>query len=157
MRTIEGHPGDLMKRIYVSTMTNEKGQRGFASFFEAVLTTKEGSALWHCSAGKDRTGIAAALLLHVLGASPDDIMEDYLASNRFLESHTQEIMDALAAHHLADRLDESVRVLNSVRPDFLQAAMDAACSVSGNLDAYLEQVLHVTPEKQETLRARYLA
>ena len=70
---------------------------------------------------------------------------------------TQEIMDALAAHHLADRLDESVRVLNSVRPDFLQAAMDAACSVSGNLDAYLEQVLHVTPEKQETLRARYLA
>ena len=102
-------------------------------------------------------GIAAALLLHVLGASPDDIMEDYLASNRFLESRTQEIMDALAAHRLADRLDESVRVLNSVRPDFLQAAMDAACSVSGNLDAYLEQVLHVTPEKQETLRARYLA
>ena len=98
MLTIEGHPGDLMKRIYVSTMTNEKGQRGFASFFEAVLTTKEGSVLWHCSAGKDRTGIAAALLLHVLGASDDDIMEDYLASNRFLESRTQEIMDALAAH-----------------------------------------------------------
>ena len=156
LRAVQDDPAQIMRDIYERMVLDEASQRGFASFFDDVLDTQEGTVLWHCTIGKDRAGLAAMLLLHVLGASPDDIMEDYLASNRFLESHTQEIMDALAAHHLADRLDESVRVLNSADPRFLQAALDVIDREFGGLDAYVEKALGITDEKRDALRARYL-
>ena len=156
IREVEGNPASIMERVYVSTVLDERGQHGFARFFDAVLATEQGSVLWHCSAGKDRTGMAAALLLWVLGASDEDIMADYLASNRYLQNRTEEILNALASHGLAGKLDSSVRVLNSVRPDFLLAARDAAVKHYGSVDAYLERALNVTPVKREVLRARYL-
>lgn len=44
----------------------------------------EGATLFHCTAGKDRTGFGAFLLLHVLAVAPTTIKEDYLATNRYL-------------------------------------------------------------------------
>ena len=45
-------------------------------------------ALIHCNHGKDRTGVAVAITLRALGVPPETVMEDYLLSNKFLESET---------------------------------------------------------------------
>ena len=156
LRTMQKNPASIMEEVYERMMLDEQSQRGFAQFFDDVLATGEGSVLWHCTIGKDRAGLAAALLLHVLGAPREAIERDYLATNDYVQSETQNIMDALASFGVADKLDKSIHVINSADPRFLQAAFDAVEREYGSLDAYVHDQLGVTDEKRHALRERYL-
>ena len=69
LRAVQDDPAQIMMDIYERMVLDEASQRGFASFFDDVLDTPDGAVLWHCTIGKDRAGLAAMLLLHVLGAS----------------------------------------------------------------------------------------
>lgn len=156
LRTVQKNPAGMMEEVYESMMLDEQSQRGFTQFFDDVLATDEGSVLWHCTIGKDRAGLAAALLLHVLGAPREAIERDYLATNSYVGSETQNIMDALASFGLGDKLDKSIHVINSADPRFLKAAFDAVEKHYGSLDAYVRDQLNVTDEKRDALRERYL-
>lgn len=156
LRTVQKDPASIMVDVYERMMLDETSQRGFAQFFDDVLATEEGSVLWHCTIGKDRAGLAAALLLHVLGVERKAIEQDYLATNRYVESETQNIVDALASFGVGDKLDKSIHVINSADQRFLQAAYDAVEQHYGSLDAYVRGQLQVTDEKRDALRARYL-
>ena len=59
----------------------------FAEFFDLLLASPE-PTVFHCTAGKDRTGVAAALLLHALGATREEILRDYLLTNERLKPPT---------------------------------------------------------------------
>ena len=139
LRAVQDDPAQIMMDIYERMVLDEASQRGFASFFDDVLDTPDGAVLWHCTIGKDRAGLAAMLLLHVLGASHEDILRDYEATNRYVASRTEDIMDALATYHLAGKLDKSIQVINAADPRFLQAALDAIDREFGGLDAYVEK------------------
>ena len=156
LRAVQDDPAQIMMDIYERMVLDEASQRGFASFFDDVLDTPDGAVLWHCTIGKDRAGLAAMLLLHVLGSSHEDILRDYEATNRYVASRTEDIMDALATYHLAGKLDKSIQVINAADPRFLQAALDAIDREFGGLDAYVEKALGITDEKRDALRARYL-
>lgn len=156
LRTLQKDPASIMETVYESMVLDEQSQRGFASFFDDVLATEEGSVLWHCTVGKDRAGLAAAFLLQALGVPREAIERDYLATNRYVESEAQSIMDTLASHGLAGKLDKSIHVINSADPRFLQAAFNAVEREYGSLDAYVRDQLGVTDEKRDALRARYL-
>ncbi|GAC1543539.1 MAG: tyrosine-protein phosphatase [Ramlibacter sp.] len=119
----------------------------FAEFFALLLASPE-PTVFHCTAGKDRTGFAAALMLHVLGATRDEVMRDYLLTNQRLKppSFVWKGLDP----HLA-------RVLWGVRPQFLQAAFDAVDSDWGGLDAFVERALHVGASERQRLRQLYLS
>lgn len=145
------------KRFFAELMKNEPPVGGFSLGESSAELPAAGSVLWHCSAGKDRAGLATVLLLHVLGVPYEAILDDYLATNGYTESRTQEILDALAAYGMAGKLDDSVRVLNSADERFLRAALDAVDKRYGSLDAYVHEALCVTPEKQEALQAKFLA
>ena len=158
LRALKKNPAGVMEDVYERLILDEKSQRGYARFFDDVLDAgaNEGSILWHCTVGKDRAGLAAALLLHALGVPRDVVMADYLATNRHVASHAQDIADALAAHGLAGKFDEGIRVLNSADPRFLEAAFSAAERSFGSLDDYLRDALCVTDEKRAALRDCYL-
>ncbi|MEA5019797.1 MAG: tyrosine-protein phosphatase [Gordonibacter sp.] len=156
LRQVQSDPAKIMMDIYPRMLLDEASQRGFTLFFDHVLAAEEGSVLWHCTIGKDRAGLATMLLLHVLGASPEAIMEDYKVTNRYIASRTQEIMDALAAYHLVGKLDDSIHVINSADPRFLDAAINAVHHEFGSLDAYVEKALDITSDKRAELRSRYL-
>ncbi|RDB64453.1 protein-tyrosine-phosphatase [Gordonibacter sp. 28C] len=156
LRAVQDNPAQIMMDIYERMVLDEASQRGFASFFDDVLATEEGSVLWHCTIGKDRAGLATMLMLHVLGASRDDIMKDYQATNRYVASRTEDIANALATYHLAGKLDASIQVINSADPRFMQAALDAIEKEYGGLDAYVERAVGVSGEKKASLREQYL-
>lgn len=156
LRTLKKNPASIMEDVYERLILDEESQRGYTQFFDDVLATEEGAVLWHCTVGKDRAGLATALLLHALGTPRDVIMTDYLATNRHVEPHPQEVMDALASHGLAGKLDDSIHVLNSADPRFLEAAFAAAEREFGSLDAFLREALNLTDDKRATLRERYL-
>jgi protein-tyrosine phosphatase len=101
----------------------------------------------HCTAGKDRTGFASALILHALGVSDDLIAEDYLLTNRFYRR------DPSASSELPE---EVAQVLASVEASFLAAAFDAISADFGDLYSYLRDGLGLGARERATLAARYL-
>jgi protein-tyrosine phosphatase len=101
----------------------------------------------HCTAGKDRTGFASALILHALGVPEDLIAEDYLLTNRFYRRDPSAGTD----------LPEDVRLaLTSVDASFLAAAFEAIRDGYGDLEAYLSDGLALAACDRATLEACYL-
>jgi protein-tyrosine phosphatase len=101
----------------------------------------------HCTAGKDRTGFACALILHALDVPDDVIAEDYLLTNRFYRR------DATAAAELP----EDVRAaIGSVEASYLEAGFEAVRTEYGDLETYLRDGLKLGPAQRTELKARYL-
>jgi protein-tyrosine phosphatase len=101
----------------------------------------------HCSAGKDRTGFACALILHALGAPDEVIAEDYLLTNRYYRRDLNATTD----------LPDEVRiVLASVEASFLAAAFEAVAAEYGNLENYFGDGLGLGPRERAALEACYL-
>ncbi|MBK0394212.1 tyrosine-protein phosphatase [Ramlibacter algicola] len=119
--------------------------RRFAEFFELLLASDE-PTVFHCTAGKDRTGMAAALVLHALGATREEILRDYLLTNDRLKPPT--IAWKGLEPHVA-------RVLWGVQPAFLQAAFDAVEHDWGDVDTFLARALGVGDAQRARLRTLY--
>ena len=100
----------------------------------------------HCTAGKDRTGFACALILHALGVPEDVIAEDYLLTNRFYRRPTTS----------SDLPDDVRQVLGSVESSFLAAAFDAISADYGNLESYFSDGLGLGASERARLETRYL-
>jgi protein-tyrosine phosphatase len=101
----------------------------------------------HCTAGKDRTGFACALILHTLGVSSDVIAEDYLLTNHYYRRDPNN----------GSELPEDVKnVLGTVRASFLDAAFEAIDADYGDLETYLRDGLGLGQAERASLEARYL-
>src|ERR1700744_3483976 len=101
----------------------------------------------HCTAGKDRTGFACALILHALGVPADVIAGDYLLTNRYYRR------DPSSSNDLPDDVRQ---VLGSVEASFLAAAFDAIRADYGDLQQYFRDGLGLGAAERATLQARYL-
>lgn len=156
LKAIKSDPVKLMSELYPKMLLSEQGRLGYRKFFEVLLDAQEGSVLWHCSAGKDRAGLATVLLLMALGVSWIDIKADYLATNKYMASKTEQLLTLLADHGIADELEENVHLLNSADLRFLYAGIDAAVAEYGSIDGYFNDALGVTADKIDVLRTKYL-
>jgi protein-tyrosine phosphatase len=104
-------------------------------------------AVFHCTAGKDRTGFAAALVLLALGVPREEVLHDYLLTNIYYS----------AVRPLGSALPEAVLdVLYGVQEAFLLAAFEAAEQDCGSLWAWLSRRAGVGTAERERLAARYL-
>jgi len=121
--------------------------------FHAAVTGR-GGLLVHCAIGKDRTGVATALLLEALGATRQVVMEDYLASNAAKGA----IYAALAARnaHRAPPPVAIVAPLIAADPAYLHAFWAWVDTRHGNTAGYLASALGVGAGEIGALRARWL-
>ncbi len=134
----------LMEDLYLRLVDVESAR--FAQWFEHLLGDDTPQVI-HCTAGKDRTGLAAALLLRALGVPQHVVEADYLLTN------THYRRPAAPDRRVPD---EALAVLWSVRPSFLHAALDRIDTHHGGLDAYLQQRLHLGAPERARLAALYL-
>ncbi|MFQ6577256.1 tyrosine-protein phosphatase [Enterococcus casseliflavus] len=138
---------EQMKKVYRHFVESDYARQQYRQFFDHVIANAEGegATLFHCTAGKDRTGFGAFLLLHVLAVAPTTIKEDYLATNRYLAPMTQ---------HLPQELLTAITVLMSAKESFLDESLAAIDQHFGSVDQYLLQGLGVTKEEQAYLNAQ---
>jgi protein-tyrosine phosphatase len=130
----------LMRRAYAAYALECGAQ--FRGLFDLLLEDGRTPLLFHCSAGKDRTGFATALLLSALGVSWDVVMQDYLATNDIWPGDPR----------LAEELPPAVAAqLLRVAPDYLQAGFAAAKREYGSIDRYMERVLGLAPRQRDRL------
>jgi len=139
-RTVE-----LMQETYRSFVRNSAAR--FARFFQLLLTCQT-PLVFHCTAGKDRTGWAAAVLLSALGVDEENVLQDYLLSNQLYIPPSMGNNTLLPAH-----------VLNAfwcVQPSYLHAALEAVRTDFGSMQNYLRDALAVNSAARQQLAARYL-
>ena len=141
-----------MVRLYASMPWRPVLVGTYRLYFDA-LASDDGSSLLHCLAGKDRTGLAAALTHHLLGVHPDDAMADYLLTNS--AGNIERRIEAGARHVRSgfgrDMDMDAVRTLMSVDAEFLDTAFAAIRAQHGSIEAYAEDVLGVSPEMTERM------
>lgn len=118
----------------------------YARFFRHLLDHST-PLVFHCTAGKDRTGFAAALLLGALGVSRDDILHDYLLTNQLYVRSP--LVEARGPKHVMD-------VLWSVQPAFLEAAFATIEQDFGGLPRYLEGPMGLGPRELQQLQGALL-
>jgi protein-tyrosine phosphatase len=118
----------------------------FKRLFELMLAHAE-PLVFHCTYGKDRTGLAAVLVLHSLGVDAATIRHDYLLTNQLLQPAP------LPGKVLTPKAQQ---VLLGVQADFLEAALNTIDASFGGMGAYLEQALGLDSTKRLALRNAYL-
>lgn len=119
----------VMAQVYAGYIETHADR--FADFLRLLADTGDGHAVvFHCSAGKDRTGFAAALLLAALGADRDAITRDYLRSNA----------DWIPPHDLAEVAPHRMPLLRVDLP-YLEAAFDALHRMHGGAEAFAGSAL----------------
>lgn len=109
--------------------------------------------LFHCTAGKDRTGVGAALLLSALGVDRATILKDYAATNTYWQGNRTEVVQRMVK---AGMDKESVKHMLLANPAYLQRMFDAIDQQFGSMDSFLAQQMELTPKKLTALRNKYL-
>ncbi|KIC46021.1 hypothetical protein RA28_10350 [Ruegeria sp. ANG-S4] len=131
----------------------------YRDLFEVLLRQPEGEAvLYHCSGGKDRTGVATALVLSALGVAREDIKSDFMMSNALkdADNKAEQIAKEVNATHGTQMTAAAVWPTLGVRESYLDEFYDSVAKRYGSVDGYLRQGLGLTDEDFANLKKRYL-
>ena len=141
---------EAMMRRSAAGLVRER-RRPYAGFLAALAEPESVPALFHCSAGKDRAGWAASVVLLALGVDEHEVVEQYLLSNRAAE-------DILARTRGSTResWSELLRPLLEVRRGYVEASFEAMHSEWGGFDGYLREGLGIGAAQREQLRENLL-
>ncbi len=123
----------------------------FRKFVHSVLDAQGTPVLWHCTAGKDRTGFAAAILLRILGVPQDTVMADYMASRQpALEARNKELL--MLRLFKGEDVAEKISVLLGVEQDWLEAGFEEIDETWGSFDNYVSEGLQLSAADIQRLR-----
>lgn len=123
----------------------------YALFLKALAREDHVPALFHCSAGKDRAGWAGSVVLLSIGVPEDQVIEQYLLSNRAGD----EIIER--QRQVGNEFwHEALAPLVGVREEYIRSSFQAVAEDWGDFDTYLAEGLGVTAEEREALRNNLL-
>ena len=123
----------LLLNFYTDLVLSDNAITEYSKFFEILQNPDNNAVIYHCTAGKDRTGVATMLILEALNVDRATIEEDYLLSNEFLKTKYEGYISQNPA--LAD--------LFLVRPEYLENAINAINLKYDSVLNYLKTVLKV--------------
>ena len=142
-----------MADVYRQLVTSKTAQAAYRTMFERFADPMMLPGVFHCTAGKDRTGWAAAVFLSIMGVPRDVIMADYLDSNAMLVLKNQR--QAAAIPDAAMRA--AMEPLMGVRAAYLDAAFDQVSKSFGTMEKYVTEGLGLDVRTLTLLRRLYSA
>lgn len=134
-------------------------QDSFKTMLNEIAALDDGSGLlFHCSAGKDRTGFGAALILACLNVDRESIIEDYLLTGKYFkpDSESKRLTEKYAQYGFADVDPLIIRPMLEVRAEYISEAFRAIDEHYNSIDSYLESVYELSSEDLEAFRAKLL-
>jgi protein tyrosine/serine phosphatase len=131
------------------SFVSDAGMRSQFNTLFNELASADGAALFHCTAGKDRTGWTAAVLLSIAGVDSGTIMSNYLATNDYTAARVAATLAAMPPSMAA-----VYGPLLGVQASYLQAGLDEVTAEYGSMDNYLKQGLGLSQETIYVLRGK---
>ncbi|MBP5470274.1 MAG: tyrosine-protein phosphatase [Candidatus Riflebacteria bacterium] len=129
------------------------------------MQEKNKAILWHCSAGKDRTGFATIIVLELLEVSRNVILEDYLYSNKCVEDKKLRTLDLIKKHNIDIDVNNSEKIsvfhktldyLSTVREEYISSLYDKVKELYGDFDGLINKGLKITDKHRYQLKDLYL-
>ncbi|MFB4304782.1 tyrosine-protein phosphatase [Actinomadura sp. GTD37] len=144
--------GEFMALTYRGFIHDTDSRKQFADTLRRIASSP-GPVLYHCTEGKDRTGVMSAILLTLLGVDKTQVYDDYMRSNKELAAKNEEELAELAKYGIDPALIEPFL---TVRESYLDTAFDQIKRDYGTFDAFLAKGLGIDAATQKALRARLL-
>lgn len=148
--------GLIGPQMYSMYLLGERGKKAYKDFFRLLIEvdSETSAVLWHCTDGKDRAGLAAALLLVALGADMKTIMDDYMLTNVY---NAQKI-DAIKSKYsdcAQEKLDAMIFAGGGVIDSYLINAFSSINKQFGSLEGYLTDGLGLNCSDLILLREKF--
>lgn len=144
-----------MTGMYRQLISDPVAIYGTQKFFKQLIAANGDPVLWHCTSGKDRTGIEAYLLMCALGVSEDVARAEYLNTNVFMEGKAQANYDKAYKYTHSKWIATEFYKYEGVSESWLDVALTVMARYGG-VDAYLRDVIKLTDDDFAALRAIYL-
>ncbi len=157
-------PNDFTKIINMSKEEIEKIMEGiyrefahsdgYSEFIKSILEQKNPKFMFHCTAGKDRTGVAGIIIMKILNFNDEHILEEYLKIDQnFVEILKQKMAED---YKLEKDIIKKLEPFLTVKENFISAYLDEVNKQYGTFDKYIEEKLKITSEQIKTFNEIYL-
>ncbi|MDO9491028.1 tyrosine-protein phosphatase [Acetobacterium sp.] len=148
--------GTISDTMYSDLVMDTYGQNAYHEFFQKLLAHKDGAFLFHCAGGKDRTGVAAVLLLSALGVDRNTIMEDFILTNDFNAKNIAYVVSAAEKKTSDVKILEGVKAAVGADPNYMEKMFEAIDEKYGSMDVFLKEEIGLTDKDIAKLKDRYL-
>lgn len=150
-----GYPYDkFFMKIYEDFATKKKSHKAYRGFFDYLLANDDGAILWHCTSGKDRTGIATILLLKILGCDDETLYAEHEKTNEFAIT---QLNDYLQKHPSINVIEKNYRECQFIaKRSFLEHFFHIVNKNYGGLDNFISNIIGITNKEKDILKKRYL-
>ncbi|MCL2170193.1 MAG: tyrosine-protein phosphatase [Defluviitaleaceae bacterium] len=144
-----------MLAVYEAFVDDPTALQAFGRFLH-TLADAPGPVLFHCFAGKDRTGFAAALILKILGVSMECVMKDYMLT---VEERKEDNARHIAQYRekgMSEEQLEGLEIAYTVQPLFLESTFEKINEKFGDFDNFIKKGLGASQDLLEKLKEKYL-
>lgn len=141
-----------MRDMYRNIISDPACQESFHKILETIIHHRDGAILWHCTAGKDRCGLTTMFLLSMLGVEEEEIIQDYLLTNRDSLKQARKYYLLIRIFKRDKELAKKVYDAYAAKRSYIEAALDEIEVKFGGMDAYIRQQLKITDEEIAVLR-----
>ena len=144
-----------MSNIYRKLISSDQAIEEYKKFLELVKNS-DGSIIYHCTQGKDRTGIATAIILMALGIDEEAIKRDYLNYNKAHKLKRLAIFIGMTIVFFSVRKAIALHDLLIARIEYINAAFDEIKAKYGSINNYLHKTLGLSDADISSLKSKYL-
>jgi protein-tyrosine phosphatase len=148
-----GRAAAMFHKVYIDLVSLPSARSGYSEMFTEIADPDNLPALFHCTTGKDRTGWAAAAVLMLLGVPDEEIMQDYLASNKYILPEYQALIDKYTSAGVEKDILLSIL---GVRQEYLETSLKEMHDKFGSVEEYFSKGLDIGAAGQQALRERFL-
>ncbi len=151
------NPETVMMHLYQQFVLNYDSQNELARFFQILIhNNPENGVLWHSAFGKDRSGIASALLLSALGVSRKQIVSEYMKSDNCLQEEIAYLSRLLKLRDASLKAEENLLTVMNPRESYLKSAFNAIDTHYESMERYLRHAMCLSAENLNKLKEKYL-
>ncbi len=149
-----GSANILMENSYAKTISLKEMQNKWAEMIRLLLSS-DGGVAFHCQDGKDRTGIAAMLILKLLKVDDETVKEEYVLSKRYLKEKIEKDYKQAKEHNVPEPILSELRTIQGCEASWIKSALDKFNELGG-YPTYFTKELKLTEEEIKAFQDKYL-
>ena len=147
---------DFIVNMYKNIALNPKSQEEFKKIFDIFLNHNEGGILYHCTGGKDRTGMVSLFILTILGVDREVILADYTRSDIENAKHNK-IVSKILKIFVKDKKFKTLLIeMLYAKREYLEKTIEAIEEEYGSIINYLEVAIGINEDKRNRLKEIFL-
>lgn len=152
-----GSGEEYMISMYENIVFDKSSQQHFKTLFDILCKDLDGAILYHCTGGKDRTGITTLYLYTLLGVSEEDIIEEFSTSDIFNKKYNKSRETLIKIFMPTSKRTKALLIaLLHAKREYLEAVINKIKDRHGSVLNFLYDEIGITKEMQEKLQLNFL-